>query len=324
MNDTTHPTPGAALALPLVQRPWQRGSNSLALVLVVLAHVIVLIASMVWRGQVHSRPQAASSDVALHPPEKTPPPPPPPRVEAEPPKLPLPNLLPPLEPPPVEIIKVEVPPAPSPSPAPVAVAPPAPAPNAGTGTGTGTDAAGAAKAASPARLFEECADTPDRPMVAEVYSLRVGANSLAEMRNLKPVKTVCLSQLNIKPRDFREGFPGLDKIEWFGLDIRFTVDMPQDLTRDIALLSDDGSSLSIDGVEVLNNDGVHAPTAVKTSVKLTKGPHAFRVRYFQGPGLGIALMLTWKRPEDSEWGYIARRIISRPDAPAKQAEATQP
>ena len=28
-------------------------------------------------------------------------------------------------------------------------------------------------------------------------------------------------------------------------------------------------------------------------------------------------MLTWKRPEDTEWGYIARRILSRPDAPAE-------
>ncbi|MFO1227263.1 PA14 domain-containing protein [Roseateles sp.] len=322
MTDAANPSPDATLALPQVARPWQRGSNTLALALVVLAHVLVLIASLVWRNQVHSRPQAASSDVALHPPEHKPPPPPPPRVELEPPKLPLPNLPQPLEPPPVEIIKVEAPPAPSP--APVAVAPPTAAPAPTVGTGTGADAAGAAKAASPARLFEECADTPDRAMVAEVYNLRVGASSLADMRNRKPVKTVCLSQLNISPRDFREGFPGMDRIEWFGLDIRFTVDMPQDMTRDILLLSDDGSSLSIDGVEVLNNDGIHAPAAVKASVKLTKGPHAFRVRYFQGPGTGIALMLTWKRPEDTEWGYIARRILSRPDAPAKPAETGQP
>ena len=75
---------------------------------------------------------------------------------------------------------------------------------------------------------------------------------------------------------------------------------------------------------MLNNDGIHAPLAVKASVKLTKGPTPSAFALLPGPGTGIALMLTWKRPEDTEWGYIARRIISRPDAPAKPAEVGQP
>ena len=96
------------------------------------------------------------------------------------------------------------------------------------------------------------------------------------------------------------------------------------MTRDIPLLSDDGSSLSIDGVEVLNNDGIHAPAAVKASVKLTKGPMPSAFATSRGQAPASPLMLTWKRPEDTEWGYIARRILSRPDAPAKPAETGQP
>ena len=177
----------------------------------VLAHVLVLIASLVWRNQVHSRPQAASSDVALHPPEHKPP-----RrlhraLSFEPPKLLLPNPPQPLEPPPVEIIKVEAPPAPSP--ALVAVAPPTAAPGPPSAPAL-VPTPPVPPAASPARLFEECADTPDRAMVAEVYNLRVGASSLADMRNRKPVKTVCLAAQHLAPRLPRR-LPGMDRIEWF-------------------------------------------------------------------------------------------------------------
>ena len=252
----------------------------LALALVVLAHASC--SSPAWSGATRctSRPQAASSDVALHPPEHKPP-----RrlhraLSFEPPKLPLPNLPQPLEPPPVEIIKVEAPPAPLP--------PPwwpwrHPRPRLRHRRHRHwCRRRRCRQTASPARLFEEYADTPDRAMVAEV--LQPARRRQLAGRHAQPQtrETVCLSQLNISPRDFREGFPGMDRIEWFGLDIRFTVDMPQDMTRDILLLSDDGSSLSIDGVEVLNNDGIHAPAAVKASVKAHQRPHAFRVRYFQG------------------------------------------
>ena len=64
------------------------------------------------------------------------------------------------------------------------------------------------------------------------------------------------AQLDIAPRDFRDGFPGLDINEWFGLDIRFTVNMPQDPEMN--------------------------------TVKLVKGLRHFRVRYFQGLGYGLA------------------------------------
>jgi hypothetical protein len=179
-----------------------------------------------------------------------------------------------------------------------------------------TAAAPAASGAAPPKVFEECADSPDRPMVAEVYRLRHDTTSVSEMRRRKPIKTVCLAQLDIAPRDFRDGFPGLDLNEWFGLDIRFTVNMPQDLTMDVMLLSDDGSILTIDDVEVINNDGIHAATPVMNTVKLAKGLRHFRVRYFQGPGYGLALILGWKKPEGKDFQYIPRRLLGRPPAAA--------
>ena len=49
----------------------------------------------------------------------------------------------------------------------------------------------------------------------------------------------------------------------------------------------DGSSLSIDGVRVVNNDGIHAAQTVSGSVALTAGLHAINVDYFDqtGPSL---------------------------------------
>lgn len=298
------PTPPTAEA---AQRPqWRRGFNGYALIFAVLVHLVLLVAVLSWRSRVPPPEKPRLMDVKIiqpkapsKPPEPSPPPPKMPDVA-----LPvMPDL------PVIEVRKVEpVPPPPPPAPPPppplpaVAVAaPPAPA-------------APAASSAAPAKLFDECGDAQARPMVAEVYRLREGTTSVTEMRRRKPIKTVCLAQLDIAPRDFREGFPGLDMNEWFGLDIRFTVNMPQDITMDLMLLSDDGAILTVDDVEVINNDGIHAPTPLMETVKLAKGLRHFRVRYFQGPGYGLALILGWKKPDGKDYQYIPRRLLGRPPA----------
>lgn len=152
-------------------------------------------------------------------------------------------------------------------------------------------------------------------MVADVYRLNQGAQSVTEMRRRKPIKRVCLAQLDITPRSFREGFPGLGStVEWFGLDIRFTVNIAEAATWEVMLLADDGAILSVDDENVIDNDGIHAPTPVATRIKLEKGLHNFRVRYFQGPGPDLALMLAWKKPGAADYGYLPRSLIGRPPA----------
>jgi hypothetical protein len=170
-------------------------------------------------------------------------------------------------------------------------------------------------ASAPPKLFEECAESSDRHMVADVYRLNAGNQSVYEMRGRKPIKRVCLAQLNIAPRSFREGFPGMGStIEWFGLDIRFTVNIPETATWELMLLADDGAVLSIDDENVIDNDGIHAPTPVATRIKLEKGLRNFRVRYFQGPGPDLALMLAWKKPGAADYSYLPLSLIGRPPA----------
>jgi len=303
---TEAPDRGVAATEP--RSPWRRRDNGYALAVAVVVHLILLLVVLTWRSRVPAPNESRSFEVSLvevkQPPKVFEPPPPPPKVsEPRPPSLPAMPELPPIEAPKVEPVPQAAAPevALAPAPPAVSVAPP-PAPPL------------AASTAVPPKLFEECADSPDRTMVADVYRLRQGVTTVTEIRRRKPIKTVCLAQLDVTPRDFSEGFPGLDMTEWFGLDIRFTVNVPQDGTWELMLLSDDGSILTVDDVDVINNDGIHAAAPVMTTVKLAKGLRNFRVRYFQGPGTGLALMLGWKKPGVADFQYIPRRLLGRPAA----------
>ena len=219
---------------------------------------------------------------------------------------------PPIAPPPLVDVVPDAARAPTPAPAPVPVPVPVPVP---PPPPPAPEPAKEAVASAPPKLFEECADASDRHMVADVYRLPIGSRSVSDMRRRKPIKRVCLSQLNITPRSFQEGFPGMGStVDWFGMDIRFTVNIAENTTWELMLLADDGAILSIDDENVIDNDGIHPPTPVATTVKLEKGLHNFRVRYFQGPGPDLALMLAYKKPGAADYGYLPRSLIGRPPA----------
>lgn len=301
--------------------PRRRRFNGFGLAVAVLIHLLILVAVLTWRSRA-PQPKPRSIELSVIQPEKERPKPEPPPLAPKP-EFQLPKMQPIPEPPP---IAVEIPPPPAPAapaaPAVTVAAAPAAAPGPGSGTGpAGTGAAAppapAGSAVGSTRLAEDCADATDRMMVAQVYRLSSRATSVKEMDRRKPVGTLCLAQLDISPRNMGLGLPGLDFSEWYGLDIRFTINMPQDAERDFVLLCDDGGVLYIDDKEVVNADGLHGTDAVMGTVRLTKGIHHVRVRYFQGPGDG-ALMLGWKKAgaPTSETRPIPRRLMGRPQATA--------
>jgi outer membrane biosynthesis protein TonB len=305
-----------------------RGGHRVALAVVLALHAVLLTLALLSRWHTPPPPQhERSTDVVVDlPPEK--------KIVEPPPEPPMPPELPaPVPPPPPtmtpvvpELPKLEFkpdaivapPPAPAP-PVPAVVTAPAEgakdtkAGPAGGTTGTGA-AAGTGTGTASTKLFAECADTPDRRMVADVYRLRRDTQTVKAMDKRKPIKRVCMAQLDVEPRNFNEGFPGLDMTEWFGLDIRFTITIAKTGNWDIMILSDDGSRVSIDDKEIINNDGIHAPNAVMETVTLTQGVHNVRVRYYQGPGQGLALMLGWKKEGAKDWVLIPQSVIGRPPA----------
>lgn len=292
---------------------WERTHNRSAIGLVILLHLALGAFLMVAPSRKHPpKPEPRSVDVVLFEAkvsEKDIAEPRPEPREVEPPTVEIPLMA---DLPPVKVTEspVAAPPAAAavraPEPA-VAAAPPPPPP---------PPPPPVAKAATePPKLFEGCADASDRHMVADVYRLTAGNQSVFEMRRKKPIKRVCLAQLDITPRSFREGFPGMGStVEWFGMDIRFTVNIAETATWELLLLADDGAVLSVDDENVIENDGIHAPTPVTTRLKLEKGLRNFRVRYFQGPGPDLALMLAWKKPGAADYSYLPRSLIGRPPA----------
>ncbi|MRV76472.1 hypothetical protein GJ700_32655 [Duganella sp. FT92W] len=292
---------------------WQRKNNRYAIGLVILLHLALGLFVMLSNfRRPPPKPEPRNVDVVIFEakvPEKELPTPPLEPKEVQPPMAeipPMPDLPPAKVPDNPAPAKPVVDAIPAPPPAPVVAAPPPPPP---------PPPVAKEVASTPPKLFEECAEASDRHMVADVYRLTVGNQSVSEMRRRKPIKRVCLTQLDITPRSFREGFPGMGStVEWFGMDIRFTVNIAETATWELMLLADDGAILSIDDENVIDNDGIHAPTPVATRVKLEKGLRNFRVRYFQGPGPDLALMLAWKKPGAADYSYVPRSLIGRPPA----------
>jgi hypothetical protein len=136
----------------------------------------------------------------------------------------------------------------------------------------------------------------------DIYYISPNSASLPKFEKLEPVGTIYTNGLNIPPREFTEGFPGVTKrVEFFAIDYtgRFYVNKPGKYR--FALASDDGSKLYIDGKTVINNDGIHATLRVDTSVILAGGIHTIRLSYFQGPRFELSLMLGIAGPGDKDF-----------------------
>ncbi len=99
--------------------------------------------------------------------------------------------------------------------------------------------------------------------------------------------------LNIEPQRFDKGFPGItNRYEWFAIDYKGKIYIPESKTYTFSLLSDDGAKLIIDGKLVIDNDGVHPPEEKRGKVYLKRGLHTVEVQYFQGPRYYVALVLS--------------------------------
>src|SRR5690606_17362924 len=71
----------------------------------------------------------------------------------------------------------------------------------------------------------------------------------------------------------------------FGVQFTATLDVPEDGDYRFELASDDGASLFVDGRRIIENDGIHAANRIRRArVTLERGPHDFRVDYFEAAG----------------------------------------
>jgi len=125
-----------------------------------------------------------------------------------------------------------------------------------------------------------------------IYAIPPYTKYLPDLQWLMPLGAIYTSSLNVPPRNFREGFPGVtDRFEWFAIDYtgKFWIEKPG--PYGFELTSDDGSRLYIDDHVVVNNDGQHGPVTESATWALSGGIHSIRVSYFQGPRDTVALVL---------------------------------
>jgi len=151
----------------------------------------------------------------------------------------------------------------------------------------------------------------------EIYLLKPETDRLPNFKRMKAVGAIYTNRLNVPPRDFTRGFPGVtDRFEWFAIDYtaRFWIEEPG-LYR-FRLLSDDGSRLEVDGKLLVDNDALHPPLAIDGSAELSRGVHRIRVAYFQGPRQDVALVLSVQRPGGVDWEIFDTGNFSPPSDPA--------
>ena len=108
-------------------------------------------------------------------------------------------------------------------------------------------------------LFLQCIKNDQAyPLRAELHFLDEGTERLPDFAALKPVGEVCLDELALSRRDFDQGFPGLNnRFEWFALNINSVIYAPVAGSYYIAINSDDGSKVFINGNQIIDNDGIH-------------------------------------------------------------------
>ena len=133
----------------------------------------------------------------------------------------------------------------------------------------------------------------------EIYALPPHTMRLPDFNRLEtePLGSIWTNVLNVPPRHWRRGFPGVTKRnEWFAIVYtgRFWVATPG--WHEFAIMSDDGSKVYIDDQLFIWNDCQHPPDIRAAGIDLSTGVHRIRVEYFQGPRDCLALVLAVRAP----------------------------
>jgi hypothetical protein len=103
-----------------------------------------------------------------------------------------------------------------------------------------------------------------------------------------------------------EQFGGNDNFITHAL-ANLTVATPGEYT--FRLSSDDGSRMTLDGKQIINNDGLHGTQAVEGKATLDVGVHDLFVEMFEATN-GQALTLEWKTPGSSTFAVVPNNVLS--------------
>jgi hypothetical protein len=149
-------------------------------------------------------------------------------------------------------------------------------------------------ARAPVPAPDENAGSPNG-LLATAYSL--AADSLPEDFSAlgSPLETFEVANLDIDDTDAAAGFPGSKALkENYALSFTGSINVVEEAEYELCLHSDDGSQLLLEGMLVVDNNGVQeAAVEACELVYLAAGEYMLEVRYFQATGPTVTMHMAW-------------------------------
>lgn len=135
-----------------------------------------------------------------------------------------------------------------------------------------------------------------------VYFIPETSTQIPNLDTIATAGVLFTQGFSISTTNYSEGFPGLDAGRMSFFAIRYEGDFAVTTPGDYAfkLESDDGAKLIIDSLPLITNDGIHTAQVKTGTVKLSTGPHRFRLEYFQAAPGAAALKLMVTPPGGAE------------------------
>ncbi|HVY68851.1 MAG TPA: PA14 domain-containing protein [Verrucomicrobiae bacterium] len=142
------------------------------------------------------------------------------------------------------------------------------------------------------------ADNGKPGLLAEYYSLGESMDDFPTLKSGdKPKVTRVDNQINFEST--QDAWPGTDLVDYFYARWTGKINIPKAGEYTFFLESDDGSRMSIDGKQIIDNGGVHGMEEKDANITLTAGPHAIKVEFFEND-VDAGCKLSWRGPDLSK------------------------
>lgn len=143
-----------------------------------------------------------------------------------------------------------------------------------------------------------------------VFFVNAETTAFPDVNTAKASATLYTKELNIAPKAFTAGFPGVDaaRTKWFAIRYQGPLVVTTEADYTLRLVADDGAQLRIDATQasastppIVDNNGVKQKEASVTGpVHLVVGTHLLVIDYFQAAGSQVALQLYCTKAGDKE------------------------
>jgi len=135
---------------------------------------------------------------------------------------------------------------------------------------------------------------------------------MPDFDTLQPIGRTIIETINEENRSYLEQIKHVPVglLEWYGIRIGAYLVAKASGRYQFKLTSDDGSRLYINGIMVIDNDGLHPEYSRTGSIYLKKGKHKIKVEYYQGPRFHVAWQLFWKTPHHHHYHLSDARDLA--------------